>query len=86
MRVETLGLRRELEPGARHRFVVLAGDTGAKGDAADPGGEPVERFLALVAPRQAPRDPEVTFVGELGTGDTARFEIIQQGTVVDSTN
>ena len=86
MRVEALGLRRELEPRASHRLVILAGVAGARGDVADPGGEPVERFLAWVAPRQSPGDAEVTLVRELGTGDEPRVEVSQQGTVVDNTN
>ena len=86
MGVERLGLSNELEPGTRHRLVVLAGNAGTRGDAADPLGEPGERLLTRVTAREIPRDLDVALVGERRAGDSTRFEIGQQGTVVDNTN
>ena len=86
MGVESLGLRGELEPGTRHRLVVLAGNAGMRGDAADPLGKPGERLLMGVTARETPRDSEMTLVGERRGGDPARFEIVYQGTIADNTN
>ena len=86
MGVERLGLCNELEPGTRHRLVVLAGDAGMGGDAADPLGKPGERVLMRVTARETPRDLDVALVRERSPEDSARFEIVQQGTVVDNTN
>ena len=86
MGVERLGLCNELEPGPRHRLVVLAGNAGTRSDAADPLGEPGERLLRRVTARETPRDLEVTLVGERRAGDSARLEIVQQGAIVDNTN
>jgi hypothetical protein len=36
--------------------------------------------------RETPGDPNVALVGERRARDSARFEIVQQGTIVDNTN
>jgi hypothetical protein len=36
--------------------------------------------------RKTPRDLDMALMGERGAGDAARFEVVQQGTVVDNTN
>jgi len=86
MGVESLGLRGELEPGTRHRLVVLAGNAGACSNAPDTLGKPAERLLMGVTARETPRDSEMTLVGERRGGDPARFEIVYQGTIADNTN
>jgi hypothetical protein len=74
MRGEALGLRGELEPGARHRLVILARDACANGDAANAVGESAERFFVRIASGELPRDAKVPFVRELGGGNAPRLE------------
>lgn len=78
MRLEALCLRDELEPGPRHRLVVLAGNSGLGGDVPDPLREAGERLLLGVAALETTGNAKVTLVGEGRALDSTGFEIIQQ--------
>lgn len=78
MSLEAFGLRDQLEPGPRHRLVVLAWDAGAGGDFLDPFHQVGEGLLVGVAALKTPGDVNVPLVWEGRAPDATGLEIINQ--------
>lgn len=64
--------------------MVLARETGVRGDAPDALGEATEGLLVGVALGEAPRDPDMTLVRE-SPGDLALLELTDERSVVYNT-